>query len=185
MRVGPGDPRRLQDFLAAKLKLSRRAAKDLVDRRLVWVNRKCVWIAGYALNGGDEVETAKAVPKAPVKFHVRVLWSDVNYLVCDKPAGVLTCGDERSAEAILRAQESLPGLAAVHRLDRDTTGLLLITNDGTVIRTPVSSISVLGRNTQGVRLMRVAEDSKVVCVARAEAEPEEDETETVETASEE
>ena len=48
--------------------------------------------------------------------------------------------------------------------------ILLITDDGTIIRTPVSSISTLGRNTQGVRLMRVAEDSKVVCVARAEAE---------------
>jgi len=51
---------------------------------------------------------------------------------------------------------------------------MIITIDGTVIRTPVSSISVLGRNTQGVRLMRVGEDSKVICVARAEAEPEED-----------
>ena len=57
-----------------------------------------------------------------------------------------------------------------------------ISIDGTVIRTPVSSISVLGRNTQGVRLMRVADDSKVMCVARAEAEPEEiEEAEAPET----
>jgi len=41
----------------------------------------------------------------------------------------------------------------------------------------VGSISTLGRNTQGVRLMRVAEESKVVCVARAEAEEEDSETE--------
>jgi len=46
--------------------------------------------------------------------------------------------------------------------------------DGTVIRTPVDSISELGRNTQGVRLMRVGEDSKVICVARAEKEAEEE-----------
>ena len=42
-----------------------------------------------------------------------------------------------------------------------------------------AGISVLGRNTQGVRLMRVDEGSKVVCVARTEAdeeEPEEAET---------
>ena len=50
--------------------------------------------------------------------------------------------------------------------------ILLITDDGTIIRVPVGSISTLGRNTQGVRLMRVAEESKVVCVARAEAEEE-------------
>ena len=125
MRVGPDDPKRLQDFLAAKLKLSRRAAKEIIDGRRAWVNRKCVWIAGFALRGGDEVETSKAVPKAPVKFHVRVLWSDANYLVCDKPAGVVTCGEGRSAESILREQEGLPLLVAVHRLDRDPTGCVL------------------------------------------------------------
>ena len=71
------------------------------------------------------------------------------------------------------------GKLAAQLLVHDAEDLMLITNDGTVIRTPVSSISVLGRNTQGVRLMRVGEDSKVVCVARAEAESEdEDEIET-------
>ena len=40
---------------------------------------------------------------------------------------------------------------------------------------PVAGISVLGRNTQGVRLMRVEGGSKVVCVARTEAEEEEPE----------
>jgi len=74
------------------------------------------------------------------------------------------------------------GKLAAQLLVHDEEDLLLITIDGTVIRTPVSSISVLGRNTQGVRLMRVGEDSKVICVARAEAEPEEvEETETPET----
>ena len=52
--------------------------------------------------------------------------------------------------------------------------ILLITDDGTVIRTPVDAIPVLGRNTQGVRVMRVQEGCKVVCIARAEAEEEED-----------
>ena len=66
-------------------------------------------------------------------------------------------------------------------LVHDDEDLLLITSDGTVIRTPVNSISVLGRNTQGVRLMRVGEDSKVVCVARAEPEPEEEPDNDVET----
>ena len=66
------------------------------------------------------------------------------------------------------------GNLAAQLLVHDGEDLLLITSDGTVIRTPVNSISVLSRNTQGVRLMRVGEDSKVVCVARAEPEPEEE-----------
>ena len=64
----------------------------------------------------------------------------------------------------------------------DGEDLMIITDDGTIIRTPVSSISTLGRNTQGVRIMRVT-DSKVVGVARAEAEEDEPETnEAVESA---
>ena len=73
------------------------------------------------------------------------------------------------------------GNLAAQLLVHDDEDLLLITSDGTVIRTPVNSISVLGRNTQGVRLMRVGEDSKVVCVARAEPEPEEEPDNDVET----
>ena len=73
------------------------------------------------------------------------------------------------------------GILAAQLLVHDDEDLLLITSDGTVIRTPVNSISVLGRNTQGVRLMRVGEDSKVVCVARAEPEPEEEPDNDVET----
>ena len=54
-----------------------------------------------------------------------MLWSDANYLACDKPAGVVSCDDPKSAEAILREQEGIPTLEAIHRLDRDTTGCLL------------------------------------------------------------
>ncbi len=52
--------------------------------------------------------------------------------------------------------------------------VLLITDDGTVIRTPVDEIRVCGRATQGVRMMRVAEGSRITGVARAEAEDGED-----------
>lgn len=126
MRVEPKDPKVLQDYLAAKLSLSRRGAKDLIDQRRVWVNRKCVWIARFALKAGDTVESSKGVPKPPVKFHVRVLWSNDGYLVCDKPAGLVSCEDPKSVEALLRVQESIPTLEAVHRLDRDTTGCLML-----------------------------------------------------------
>ena len=125
MRVAKDDPKTLQEFLAKKLSLSRRGAKEIIDARRAWVNRKCVWMARYALATGDTVETSAAVPKAPIKYHVRVLWRNENYLVCDKPAGILSCDDPKSAEAILREQEKIPTLEAVHRLDRDTTGCLM------------------------------------------------------------
>ena len=66
------------------------------------------------------------------------------------------------------------GLLARQLLVHEEEDLMIITDDGTIIRTPVSSISVLSRNTQGVRVMRVGDETKVVCVARAEAEEDEE-----------
>ena len=147
--VGKSDPMVLQDFLALKFALSRRTAKAMIDGRSVWVNRKCVWIARFALRTGDLVEIPQRVvrgaqrqsaacadgspqpgdrrlPTAVAKRHVRVLWQNDSYLVCDKPAGMVSCDDPKSVEAVLREQERIPTLEAVHRLDRDTTGCLLL-----------------------------------------------------------
>lgn len=115
----------LQVFLSAKLGLSKRAAKNLMDDRKVWVNRRCVWMAHHALHQGDTVEVPagnKPVSSEPAK--IRVLVEDEHYLVADKPAGLLAVG-EGSAESALREQTGLARLQAVHRLDRDTTGCLL------------------------------------------------------------
>ncbi len=40
--------------------------------------------------------------------------------------------------------------------------IMLISNGGTLVRTPVADISVLGRNTQGVTLIRLGENEKLV-----------------------
>ena len=53
--------------------------------------------------------------------------------------------------------------------------LMLIRDDGTIMRMPVSQVNVIGRNTQGVRLMRVDEGTKVVSIAVAPHSEEEDE----------
>ncbi len=55
--------------------------------------------------------------------------------------------------------------------------ILLITDEGVIIRMAVDSISQTGRATQGVRLMRLADGAKIVGVARAEQEDEDDEPE--------
>ncbi len=46
--------------------------------------------------------------------------------------------------------------------------IMLISSNGTLIRTPVDDISIQGRNTQGVRLIRVEEGQRLVGVARIE-----------------
>ncbi|EQB4330297.1 DNA topoisomerase (ATP-hydrolyzing) subunit A [Providencia stuartii] len=56
----------------------------------------------------------------------------------------------------------------------ETDQIMMITNAGTLVRTRVSEVSVVGRNTQGVTLIRTAEEEKVVGLQRV-AETEEDE----------
>jgi DNA gyrase subunit A len=60
----------------------------------------------------------------------------------------------------------------------DTDDILIISDDGTIIRMAVADISIYSRATQGVRLMRVNGDSKVISIARTEKEEETDEAET-------
>ena len=43
---------------------------------------------------------------------------------------------------------------------------MLITDGGTLIRTAVDGISVVGRNTQGVRLIRIGDDERLVEIER-------------------
>ena len=50
----------------------------------------------------------------------------------------------------------------------DNDEIMLISNRGTLVRTRVSEVSVVGRNTQGVTLIRTAEDEKIVALQRIE-----------------
>ena len=67
-------------------------------------------------------------------------------------------------------------IASVIMVD-DTEDAMIISNDGIIIRLPARDISCLGRVTQGVILMRVAEGVKVISVAAAPHEEEEAATE--------
>jgi 23S rRNA pseudouridine1911/1915/1917 synthase len=127
----------LQNFLVERLKLSKRQSKEVIDSRSVFVNRQCVWMARHILRGGDAVETlaAAAVPQQPK--NIRVLNEFENYLFVDKPYGMLSIGPG-GLEERLRVQLSLPTLRCVHRLDRDTSGCLLVARSVTAFEHAVS-----------------------------------------------
>jgi len=52
--------------------------------------------------------------------------------------------------------------------------LMLVTDQGKMIRTTVGDIRIAGRNTQGVTIFNVAENEKVVSVARIDESEKED-----------
>ena len=51
----------------------------------------------------------------------------------------------------------------------DDDEMMLISSNGTLVRTPVADVSIMGRNTQGVRLIRVEAGQRLVGLARIEA----------------
>jgi 23S rRNA pseudouridine1911/1915/1917 synthase len=116
----------LVEFLRATFRVSGRQAKALLDNRDVFVNGQRVWMARHRLQTGDIVRVARLPDGArsrPLK--IRILERGPGFLVADKPAGLLADG-EFSVESVLRAQCAIPALQAVHRLDRDTSGCLLV-----------------------------------------------------------
>ncbi len=60
---------------------------------------------------------------------------------------------------------------------RDEDEIMLISSNGTLVRTPVDDISIQGRNTQGVRLIRVGSEQRLVGVARIVSIEEDEEEE--------
>ena len=62
----------------------------------------------------------------------------------------------------------------------DHHDVLLISDGGTLVRTPAGDIAQVGRNTQGVTLMRVAKDEKLQAIERLDASLDEDEGEGTE-----
>lgn len=70
-----------------------------------------------------------------------------------------------------------PVIGAVQVVDSDQ--IMMITDAGTLVRTRVSEVSVVGRNTQGVILIRTAEDENVVGLQRVAEPVEEDELDAI------
>jgi len=56
----------------------------------------------------------------------------------------------------------------------DNDDVMIISDDGTIIRMAAADISTIGRATQGVRLMRIGSEAKVISIARTEKDEEDD-----------
>ncbi|MBT7864562.1 MAG: DNA gyrase subunit A [Gemmatimonadetes bacterium] len=67
------------------------------------------------------------------------------------------------------------------KLVADDNEIMIITEQGVMIRLPVGSISQIGRNTQGVRVINVGEADRVIDMTRVVVEDEDEELEGEET----
>ena len=73
----------------------------------------------------------------------------------------------------LKTTEKVGKMVSIHEVS-DNDDLMLITEKGLVIRIAVSPIRMIGRNTQGVKLIRLSEDDKISGVAKVVKEEDEE-----------
>ncbi|AOU97630.1 DNA gyrase subunit A [Acidihalobacter yilgarnensis] len=76
----------------------------------------------------------------------------------------------RGGQGVIAIQPSTRNgqvIGAVQVADGDEA--MLITDGGTLVRTPVDDVSVIGRNTQGVTLIRLGEGERLVQIERVES----------------
>lgn len=115
---------RMDKVLCDTGRWSRKEAKELIRKGQVLVDGRPVRKPEEKV---DPTQVELLVQGEPLA------WQEYCYLMLHKPAGVLTATEDRRQKTVL---DLIPepyrkqGVAPVGRLDKDTTGLLLLTNDG-------------------------------------------------------
>jgi len=114
---------RLNQYIAHAGVCSRREADKLIPTGVVKVNGKVVTELGFKVMPGDKVQLEDQTLRAEKK----------QYVVLNKPKGYITTTDdpqERQTVLDLVKDACRERIYPVGRLDRNTTGVLLLTNDG-------------------------------------------------------
>lgn len=112
---------RLQKVIAGNGYTSRRKAEELILKGKVKVNGKTVFELGVKVSPTDEIE---------VDGNILIKEEKVYYLL-NKPRGVITStNDEKNRKTVVDLIPDNRRIYPVGRLDYDTTGVLLLTNDG-------------------------------------------------------
>lgn len=116
---------RLNKYIASSGLCSRRKADELIESGVVQVNGKTVRELGFLVQEKDKVFVDKKMVR-PVKHE---------YYKFFKPAGYITTADDEKGRKTIYdlLPENLYHLKPVGRLDKDSTGLLILTNDGELI----------------------------------------------------
>lgn len=116
---------RLNKYIASSGLCSRRKADELIENGQVMINGKKVTEAGFIVQPKDKVFVDKKLIH-PVKHE---------YYRFYKPAGYITTSDDEKGRKTIYdlLPENMLHLKPVGRLDKDSTGLLILTNDGDLI----------------------------------------------------
>ena len=133
-----------------------------------------MWSEGEVRAMGRDTMGVKGMT-VPADAHVlgmeiAKLGSDL-FVITEKGYGKRTSIDEypehhRGGQGVFTiTMTDKKGLLSVMKIVKPNDEIMIISEEGVVVRTPVSGISELGRSTQGVRVMNVADKDRVTAVA--------------------
>ena len=112
---------RLQKVIAEAGYASRRKAEELIKAGKVYVNGEKVTEMGFKVNGNDIID----INGKPLKKEEK------EYYLLNKPRGVVTTtSDDKDRKVVTDLIETTKRIYPIGRLDYDTTGALILTNDG-------------------------------------------------------
>lgn len=132
---------RLDMFVAEKAACTRSHAKNLIEQGNVYLNGANAVKSGVSLKAGDTVVIVDPAPReldlSPQDIPIEIIWQDDDLAVVNKPQGMVVhpapgAYDNTLVNALLFRLSSLSGIngvarpGIVHRLDKDTSGLLVV-----------------------------------------------------------
>ncbi len=117
---------RLNKYIASCGVCSRRDADELIKSGVVKVNNKVIDTLSISVSEKDAVKVKDKIIKPEKK----------DYIIFNKPAGYITSAEDEKGRKIIYdiLPEKLRNLKPAGRLDKDSTGLLILTNDGELIQ---------------------------------------------------
>lgn len=133
------EPMELMAFLQARMpEVSRQKIKGLLTKRLVYVDQQIITQYNHPLEVGQKVQISRQ--KASTEFHnnlLRIVYEDAYLIVIEKQPGLLSVSSEREKERTacsilteyLRKSNKRARAYVVHRLDRDTSGIMMFAKD--------------------------------------------------------
>ena len=115
---------RLQKVIANSGYCSRRKAEDLIKQGKVLVNGELVTTLGTKVNGNDAIIVEGKILKKE---------EDKVYYLLNKPRGIISSSnDDKNRKTVVDLIDTDKRIYPIGRLDYDTTGLIILTNDGTL-----------------------------------------------------
>jgi len=143
----------------------------LDEQRVRAMGRSARGVRGIQLRQGDAVVGACIVPEDPAFMENRLLLTitENGYGKRTDPAAYSTKGRGGLGMIAHNLTEKTGKLCGIALVDAEED-ILLITDDGTMIRTPAAGISVMGRSTSGVIVMRLAPGSVIANFTMTEKE---------------